>query len=87
MSEGGAINELCQQVVNSLRLGLEAQAHHEMVDLMDAMLPFMEANAGRMGPAEVALINNLLAAQGRGDLLYVADLLEYELPRTALLPG
>lgn len=84
MSEPESIDELWRSVVLSFRLGLEARAHHQMVALMDAMLPFMEANVGKMGPPEVALIKQLLAAQGRGDFLYLADLLEYELPRTAL---
>ena len=74
----------CQAIIQLLRVGMEAQAHSELARLMEALLPYLQRHANDMGPAEVALINNMVEAQSRGDSLFLADLLQYELPQTKL---
>ncbi len=64
--------------VRALRLGRQAEAAERVVDMVDAlMLHLSRPPVGReqdVGP----LLARVIAAQERGDLLCIADLLEYE---------
>ena len=87
MGEWESNERFLHSAIRSFRLGLEAQANSDLVKLIDVLAPYMEANATKMGKVEVELLNEIFAAQSRGDVLYLADLLEYEFPKSELAPA
>lgn len=75
---------LRSEAITAFRLGREGEGSAALVKYIDAIVPWMECNGALLGADEVALLNEIIAAQQRCDYLFVADLLEYLLPQTAL---
>jgi hypothetical protein len=76
--------EALHLAIDSFRLGMDAQGSNALLRFIDLLGILLQANPSVLGPAESMLLNTLLAAQARGDHLYIADLLQYELPGTDL---
>lgn len=72
------------EAVEAFRLGMEGRGSDALMRLMDCLAPALEANAALLGANEVELLNLMVAAQQRGDYIFVADLLEHLFPNSAL---
>lgn len=72
------------EAITAFRLGREGEGSDALVRYIDAIAPFLNQGAARLGADEAALLNEIIHAQQRGNYLFVADLLEYLLPQTAL---
>ena len=85
----GSWRQLClanlNAAANSFRVGMEAQGNDRLSKCIDAL--WSGLNQGALQPVSLAsahllpILEDLLAAQDRGDYLYVADLLEYGISR------
>lgn len=73
------IEDLVRDTAAAFRFGMEAQGSEGLIALIDALPSFV----GQFSPEEAGRLNQLLAtmlaAQGRKDYGYLADLLEHEL--------
>lgn len=76
--------QLLITAVESFRVGREAQGSEALMGLMDRLDPLLKHHAATLTSIDVALVNAIVKAQARGDFIYVADLLEYELPQCKL---
>ncbi len=72
------------EAVEAFRLGMEGKGSDAMMRLMDCMTPLLESNVTHLGANEMELLNLIAEAQQRGDYIFVADLLEYMVPDSAL---
>ena len=72
------------EAVEAFRLGMEGRGSDAMMRLMDCMAPLLESNAADFGANEAELLRLIVDAQQRGDYIFVADLLEYMVPESAL---
>ncbi len=72
------------EAIEAFRLGMEGKGSDAMMRLMDCMAPLLENNAAHLGADEAELLNLIADAQQRGDYIFVADLLEYMVPDSAL---
>lgn len=72
------------RAITAFRLGREGEGSAALVKFIDCLAPALERNSDLLGGDEATLLNEIMAAQQRGDYLFVADLLEYLLPATAL---
>ncbi len=62
------------------RVGMEAGGSDALIRFIDTFEVHLREQADTTRAAVIApLLNNIIQAQLRGDFLYVADLLEYEL--------
>jgi hypothetical protein len=69
-----------RDVVRGFRLAEDAQAHSALVALIDALAPRLgDARLIQHNAAIMPILQQILDAQQRGDTLWIADLLEYEL--------
>jgi len=75
---------LRMKVITAFRLGKEGEGCDAMVKFMDCLQQILNDNIELLGSDEAILIKELLAAQRRGDYIFVADLLEYLLPTTVI---
>lgn len=82
MSREGECGQYLREAVFAFRLGIEGQGGDRLAKFIDCLLPLLQGASSPLSQNEVALLDAVLAAQGRGDFLYVADLLEFELPRS-----
>lgn len=82
------INRPCDiyrtEAIESFRLGMEGKGSDAMMRLMDCITPLLKINSSHLGTDETALLNLIIDAQQRGDYIFVADLLEYMIPDSAL---
>ena len=70
--ETDLLERAARAAATSFRLGMEAQANRALVSLVDAL--------GTNPPVRLeGAVSELLAAQVRGDVIGLADLLEFEL--------
>jgi hypothetical protein len=72
------------EAVEAFRLGMEGKGSDALMRLMDCLAPVLEANGDLLGSNEVELLNHIVAAQQRGDYIFVADLLEHVFPGSVL---
>ncbi len=72
------------EAVEAFRLGMESRGNDSLMRLMDCLEPLLAKNSAALGKNEEELLNLVVAAQQRGDYIFVADLLEYMLPNSAL---
>lgn len=63
----------------AFRLGMEGQGSEGLVALIDALPGLLKSLPVDFAVRLNQLLATMLAAQGRKDYLYLADLLEYEL--------
>lgn len=74
-------HQLLQQVAVYFRLGMQGAGSEGLVELIDRLLG--EVQNTHMPPLQLNELSNVLgevlAAQERRDMLYLADLLEYRL--------
>ncbi len=82
MRDNNNIQDYRAEAIRSFRLGMNGQASESLVKFIDCLTSALQKNAAALGSAETHLINAIFEAQSRGDYLYLADLLEYELPKT-----
>lgn len=82
MSGEGICGEHLREAVIAFRLGIEGQGSDRLAKFIDCLLPMLQGATSGLGATETALLEALFAAQSRGDFLYVADLLEFELPNS-----
>ncbi len=75
------MHEALRRAVRDFRMGMDGSGSAALIEFVDAFSREITAgrvkNAGELMP----VLSEILAAQGRGDYLYVADLLEYEVAR------
>ena len=76
--------QLLVTAIESFRVGREAQGCEALAAFMARLNLLINHHADALTEVDVALVNAIARAQARGDLIYVADLLEYELPRCEL---
>ncbi len=75
-----ALSERLQQAVVLLRVGQEGAGGEAMADFTDQLWAALSSGAFIIAPHLLeAILPQVIAAQQRGDWLWVADLLEYEL--------
>ncbi len=68
-----------RSTANLFRLGMQGRANATLIDLVDGLTELLaDAPVEQAGPVG-ALLSEVVAAQERGDVLRVADLLEFEL--------
>jgi hypothetical protein len=78
------MNETLRSAVTFFRFGMEGTANAAFTKLLDGLSPYLARRPDKTDEL-VPVLREVLAAQSRGDYLYVADLLEYELgPRLSL---
>jgi len=65
-------------LANSLRLGYKAQSHELTIGFIDALSKIVEEES-IVDDHLNQLFNIMLSAQQQGDLLYFADIIQYEL--------
>lgn len=63
----------------AFRLGMEAQGCQRLGRFVDALLPLLSGISGEKLVSLNGVLSETLAAQGRKDYLWAADLLEYEI--------
>lgn len=74
------MEEILKEAARQLRLGMEAAGSAALVTLIDELLKVMAApSKSPLSPKDLPILKELIAGQQRGDFLYVADLLEYEM--------
>lgn len=72
---------------HDFRRGLEGQASEGFLRVVEHLGRFFAEHPDD-APAMVPWLSDLLEAQSRGDYLFVADLLEYEIaPRLVVVPA
>jgi hypothetical protein len=69
------------KAVRAFRLGMEAEGNEALVVLIDALAADLSKALVAPDQGLPGLLEEILAAQARGDFLCVADLLEHELAR------
>ncbi len=70
------------------RLGMEGDANSSLLKIIDALPEFLAGRQPEDAQTLVDVIADLLGAQERGDVLRIADLLEFELlPHVAKSSG
>ena len=79
-----SIQKSVEEAVKSFRMGIIAQGSVALTLIVDAIIPLMEESASNITELDILIIKELLAAQERGDFNFVADILEYELPKSGL---
>ena len=84
MTQQSDLDRRRMEAVEAFRLGKENQGSDALVKFMDCLASFLEDNSTLLGRDEEELLGEIIAAQHRGDYIFVADLLEYILPNTAL---
>jgi hypothetical protein len=73
------VSEL-KQAVRQFRLGMDGGGSASLVALIDELLKSMTGSGSTpLGPQVLPLLKMIIAGQQRGDFLYVADILEYEI--------
>ena len=85
MNEKNDCNRYLENIINSFRLGREAQGSAAMVEFIDCLTPKMTKFASDLSQDDIAIVNELISAQSRCDFLYIADILEYILPSSNLV--
>ena len=72
-----------QQAARQSRLGMEGAGSAALVEFIDQVLKSMaNPTTAPLGREALPLLKAIIAGQQRGDFLYIADILEYEiLPR------
>lgn len=72
--------EQLEQTIRSLRLGCEGAAGEWLTDFIDCFTRQLTEQRIQVDGAMLnQLLNIIIQAQGRGDALLIADLLEYEI--------
>jgi hypothetical protein len=71
---------LAQEAAQAFQLGMEAQGNFQLVRLIDRLAEELGSPLfAPQLPRVEELLKNMFEAQSRGDFLYLADLLSYEL--------
>ncbi len=79
---------ILEEAVRQLRLGMEAAGSASLVALIDELLKRMaNPTASPLLQSDLPLLKDLIAGQNRGDFLYVADILEYEIRPRIVVSG
>ena len=73
------------KVILYYRLGVDAEGSDALAKVMEALQPRLAKNLSILGPDDMAFLKSLMQAQAASDYLYVADLMEFALPQTALV--
>ena len=66
------------RAVRGYRLGMEGEGSRAMVEVIDGIMKNVESGALKSQDL-VSQLQRVMQAQARGDYLYVADVLEYEI--------
>ncbi|WP_206484811.1 hypothetical protein [Thalassotalea sp. G2M2-11] len=67
------------QVANYFRLGYEGQANKELIIFLDRLELLLSAQTGEVKNSILTLTEVMFQAQTRNDMLFLADILQYEL--------
>lgn len=86
LDEAVEVGKMCQQAARSFRLGEEAAGSGTLVRLVDAVGRLAARGDPRV-PTLVPVLEELLAAQRRGDFLRVADVLDFVLAEALAAEG
>ncbi|MCP4599828.1 MAG: hypothetical protein GY847_04685 [Proteobacteria bacterium] len=69
-----------ENAVEQLRMGMEGGGNAAMVSFIDAFQQALGGNAANMQLIKIVpVLQQIIQAQTRGDYLWVADILEYEI--------
>ena len=71
-------------IIDSFRLGKEAQGSATLVEFIDCLTPKMSTCVSDLSQDDITIVKELLSAQAKCDYLYVADILEYIFPSSSL---
>ena len=66
-------------------MGAEGEGSHGLLEILNgisASLNEQNEHEFNTNQEDISLLNKIIMAQERGDFIFVADLLEYELPRS-----
>ena len=74
-----ALERALRAAADSFRLGMDAQANQALVPAVDLLARHLSGLPAARAAALAATFPRLVAAQGRGDTLAVADSIEFEL--------
>ncbi|REL34823.1 hypothetical protein [Thalassotalea euphylliae] len=69
-----------QQVANAFRLGYEGEASTLYIDFIDALTALLAAHSLTGNRVFNELFQVMIDAHKRGDKLFLADILQYEMP-------
>lgn len=78
------ISRYFSEVIESFRLGREGQGSAALARVIDYLMLGVEQYATELTEDDILLLNEIIAAQVRGDYLFVADLFEYRIPVSTL---
>jgi hypothetical protein len=73
------LREMLERTVSELRLGREGSGSAALARFLDELWAGLKQQEIRVSPELEQVLQETLQAQHRGDFLYVADLMEYEL--------
>lgn len=80
MSEKAEVRRCLVRAAQSFRLGQEGAGHDALAQLLGLLQRQLASGSAHVDLLSLqTVLQELLAAQERGDLLWVADLLEHEL--------
>ena len=74
------MEQTLKNAVRQFRLGMDGGGSATLVEFIDQLLKSMaHPETAPIGPRALPLLKEIIAGQQRGDFLYVADILEYEI--------
>jgi len=79
------VGDAVAKVIFFYRLGVDAEGSDALAKVMEALQPRLAKNLSMLGPDDMKFLQSLMQAQAASDYLYVADLMEFVLPNTALI--
>lgn len=84
------MNKLQNTITNTaylFRVGAEGEGSRGLLDIINTITSLLngkDVQDAAIDKEDLSLLNDVAQAQQRGDFIYIADLLEYELPKSAL---
>jgi len=67
-----------EEAIELLRMGMEGEGNARLVQFLDGFLANSDEASLLTGAKLLIVLQKIVEAQSRGDFLWVADLLEYE---------
>jgi len=70
------------QAIISFRLGMDAEGSDNLMKFIDHFRQLFSPGRKYLSDYDAQLIKTIVSAQRRGDTIYLADLIEYEIPKS-----
>ena len=71
---------IISEIIQSYRLGVDREGNRALADFTEWLLPVLNEQSATLTEDDLNFVTELLTAQERTDYLYIADLLQYDLP-------